>query len=681
MATYVYDIEVFPNCFAIKFVNINVSGVRDYIDADINNDVDKRNKSLSLNNIKTFLIWLDGNNNINDIVLIHNFIETDEDLILISYNGYNYDNVILDYLLSLDVNLSTSFILNQIYLLNNSIINGDIFYNPRKEWKIDYNYLYKSIDVQRLNYLDKNKIGLKQVLISLKWYNIEELELPEVTDYEITNYYYNRPIPRNSFNRYLIFEHLEPMLHYLTNDCLGTLEVYNQSKEELASRIVVLEKYGINCLSNSRSSTADRILSYLYSNATGLKYWDFAGKRTYRSVVNFKDIILSEVEFETKELQDFLITLYNTSITITNDKESDEKAFQQNIIYKGKAYTMALGGLHSVDNPYDYKSDDKYTIIDVDADSYYPTGIVNHKIKAEHLDDKIIDIIDSQRLERIAYKKEGKKNLAEVNKIVLNAGVFGKLGSKNSWMNDAKAMYKVTINLQLFLFMLIEQLNKNDIEVISANTDGITCKVPNDKLDIYYQICKDWGSKLNFTYEFNKYVRYVRTNVNNYLAILEDGKTKQKGEFVTKLQMNTGYYAPAIAKTIEAYYKSNANINDTIKSFDIYDYLISIKVGGQFVTKFHIVKDNKPFVKTLQKNNRYFISTDGGRILKHSIDNDNKTINIIKGKRVTIFNKFYYSNDYHIDYNWYKAQVLDIIDKINLKHYKDAKEVTGKLFD
>lgn len=53
-------------------------------------------------------------------------------------------------------------------------------------------------------------------------------------------------------------------------------------------------------------------------------------------------------------------------------------------------------------------------------------------------------------------------------------------------------MYQVTINGQLFLLMLIEKLELAGIHVISANTDGIVSIIPNDKFELYCNLCHEW---------------------------------------------------------------------------------------------------------------------------------------------------------------------------------------------
>ena len=66
--------------------------------------------------------------------------------------------------------------------------------------------------------------------------------------------------------------------------------------------------------------------------------------------------------------------------------------------------------------------------------------------------------------------------LALVLKIVINS-IYGKFGFENGPLYDRLATLQVTINGQLMLLMLCEELEANGIPIVSANTDGLMVKV------------------------------------------------------------------------------------------------------------------------------------------------------------------------------------------------------------
>jgi hypothetical protein len=306
--------------------------------------------------------------------------------------------------------------------------------------------------------------------------------------------------------------------------------------------------------------------------------------------------------------------------------------------------------------------------------------MIKLNIYPHHIFPIFVKLLEQLTNKRLKAKEEGNKILAGIYKIIINS-IYGKMGAEHSWLFDLEAMYKVTINGQLYLMMLIEELELNGIHVISANTDGVVAIIKDEQLDLYYKICHNWEKATKFGLSFTKYKKYVRTTVNDYITLKENGDHKCKGDFVSDIQIDKGYYAPAIAKTLEEYYiNDNHNIDEIIKSFDIYDYCISIKVGSQFKTELHSLKNGKKHIKVLQKDNRYFVSNTGGIILKHNMDLNTYT-NIIKKRYVTIFNKYYKSDNYNINYRWYKSKVMDIINKVNGTITKDMKKQCGNLFD
>lgn len=668
MSKFIYDLEIVTNAFTIVFIDADTPKelIDNYVDADINNNIAGVQNALAKINHKKFIIF----DRINDLTALYNFLLSSECAVLIGYNSSKYDDVILDYIIHNYYKLasmSVEDVIRSIYDISQSIINNQELGNPRKVLNIKYSGKYTGIDLMRLHALDKSKTSLKQIQIILCWYRVEDYTPPEMEDGPIMDLaWYEIPVTNDS---------LPKLLKYNVNDVLSTLVLYWFSKDELVNRINIRIKEKLNVLSDSRSLVADKLLSKAYSEATGLSYWDFADKRTYRRKIRFDELILPEISFKTPELQSFSDRLKTKVINIGTDK------FEELVIYNGTGYNIAKGGLHSKDRGDVFVSNDKFIYIDVDADSYYPTGAVNYKIKAEHLNVVIIDIIDKYRVERIEAKKNGDKSTADIGKIVLNSGVFGKLGHEYSWMFDLKALYKVTINLQLILLTLIEDLEVNGFHVVSANTDGIVTRVAVNRVDEYKAICSNWSTRFNFGVEYTEYAKYVRIHVNSYISITTSGKIKTKGDFITELNISKGYFAPVIAKVLYEYFvNDNKDIDTLIRQFDIYDYCIAKKIGGQFTSELHSMVNGELQITHLQKDNRYYVSTKGGIFLKkHKITG--KLTNVISKQYVTIFNTYYKSDNYNINYDWYKARVNDMLDKIYNKTTKIMKSTSGTMFD
>ena len=677
--TYIYDIECVINAFTVIFLDVNTPKVliEDYINADINKNIEHKKIALSNINHKEFIIF----NNTNNLQVLVQFLKSANCATLVGYNNVKYDNLLLDYILQNSTLLNTyniDRITNTLYNLSQDVVSYMKIGTYRKDFNIKYSGKYTSIDLMKLHGLDKKFISLKQVSISLKWYRVEDYTPPDITTEEIFKYGYAGKI--EWYDRYVLSEHIMGLLAYNLNDVLITYMLYHEGIDELKNRINTQLQYGVNVLSLSRSGMADRLLFKGYEEATGLSYWDYKDARTYRRVIKFNELIIPEIKFKTKELTTFLEDLKTRVIKVGVDK------FKELIIFKGTGYTFAKGGLHSVDRPKSFVKGVNVNgyIIDWDFDSYYPGFVVSNRIKAKHLLDAIIDVIEHHMLKRIKAKKSGDKITAGIGKILLNSGVFGKLGFEYSPMFDLKAMYQVTINLQLILLMLIERLELLNIHVISANTDGIVAIVPEELHSLYKSTCLNLAAEFKFSGEFTYYDKYIRTTVNDYLTVKNDGKVKAKGDFVSTIQIDKGYFAPAIAKTLYEYYiNDNKDIESIIHNYDIYDYCISIKVGSQYISELHSIKNGSKHIELLQKDNRYFVSNTGGVFLKHKGE-DNTYANVIKGQYVTIFNTYYDSNNYNIKYSWYLSKVRGIINKINnaiTKDSKGKKSISGNMFE
>lgn len=132
--------------------------------------------------------------------------------------------------------------------------------------------------------------------------------------------------------------------------------------------------------------------------------------------------------------------------------------------------------------------------------------------------------------------KELEKELAECEVTaatlkVTNNGSFGKFGSKYSFLYAPNLLLQTTLTGQLSLLMLIEELELNGIKVVSANTDGIVTYHHKDKSDLVAEILFNWEIATSYNLEQTDYREIASRDVNNYIAVKLDGKTKCKGCF------------------------------------------------------------------------------------------------------------------------------------------------------
>lgn len=672
MSAYIYDIECYPNLFMITFISpFNNQGLVDeYCKADWSADTEFLPKSVIKKEIlakiepKVFII----SEQANMLTNLYNFIQTVK--LLIGYNNNRYDDLMLDFLfikLPIFRNANYLTICTELYDLSQTIVQRrdehQRYSNPIFK---GYKHTYSSIDLMKVLYLDAKKISLKQVAINLKWYRIQDLPI--------------------KYNQNIMNDEIEEILDYNINDVLITRHLYWEAIEEVRLRVDVGAYYNLNLLNSSRSNTGDKIFNKFYSEQTDLKQYQYNKLRTYRTVIDFNEIINFDIYFKSPSLQQFLSRLKNTKFKVGS-------IFKEKIIFRDNAYMFATGGLHTADRGQVFESTDKYIIRDCDVNSFYLYIMLNERIAPKHLDKvAYLSIIDMLTNQRIAAKKAGENVKAAGLKITALV-LFGKLGFEFGPLFDVKALYQTTINGQLRLLQLAEKFELGEIHVISANTDGLVCRIPKDKEELYYQICNEWCEETKLTLEYTDYIKYIRTTVNDYMALkVGSNKPKVKGDFIINSELDKGYNTPVIAHCVQQYYLYGKPVEDSLREHtNIYDFCLSQKIGGKFTPEFHHIVDNKYQIDILQKNNRYYISTSGGSIQKAEFDEGRliKRIGMAAGETVTIFNDYVHYEDfskYNVDYKYYKRRVYELIWKIENMLTKDAKGgknksgISGNLF-
>ena len=611
---YAFDIEVFPNFFCATFMNVEDSA-----------------------EYSSFIIaWKLG---IDQSEEMKAFIDNNV-LSMIGYNNLYYDYPILEFIYDYngkDLN-------KDLFKLSKKIIDGDRGENfgHRK------NYRWEQIELMKMMAFDKLGVSLTQSAINLKWGKIQDL--PLAYDHNVSK------------------DEIEIIIKYNINDVLITLELYKSLAEEINLRKELSELYKVNLLSASDSKIANILLEKFYTEDSGLNITELRKLRTPREFLWLKNCMCDGIAFKTKKLRELKLELGNTLVVKENNF-----AYNKTISFGSNYYDLGIGGLHSVDSPGIFESDENYRIIDIDCQSFYPSIMIQNKIKPEHLGDNFINILRDITKQRIEAKKEANTVKAAGLKIVINS-IFGKLGSDTFWLYDPKAFLTVTVSGQLFLLMLIEDLVLHGIKVISANTDGIVSKIPADKYETFKKVCMEWETKTGFVLEETEYSKYIRSDVNNYIVKKIDGHIKEKGRYMTSLNLKKGYKYPVVSKAMFEYFINDVPIENTIKNnTDILDFCLSEKTGKDFILEFR--DDNQTI--PLQKTNRFYISNTGGTLVK--IDtNTGKEIGLAVGKLCRILNDYDHTLDfseYDVNYNYYIEEALKYIESIENSKEEEFFEI------
>lgn len=621
---YLYDIESYKNFFCVTFKDYDTKEVFVF------------EISIRKNDIFELLSFLKGN------------------ILLIAFNNHHYDDLLLNYVIKNSrrlINSSYIDICKELKYLTNKIIEeeDELYIRPYK-----YNLPFKTIDLFRYwskkARIDK-KLSLKSLAVNMNWHKIQDL-----------------PIPPDA----LIEEsEIELLLLYNLNDVEITEELCKRLKDDINLRYAAKKKYGFDCLSWDGVKLGYNILIKRYCDRTGNDEREVKQLRTIRESVDLKDIIFPFIQFDKGNLSyetyikdKKLIYKFKSFDGLLNHLKSIKvttvKEIGCEVYYNNNRYDIGSGGLHTYHNPTIFTPEDDEEVWDIDVSSYYPSLGALWNIAPEHLGKEFSEELDTMRLERIDLKHRGlgKSSDANLSKLAMNGGFFGNLKNEYTAMLDMKAFLKITINGQLSLMMLSQNLTNIGAQILMCNTDGVTFKIKKNLLSKAKEICSSWETMTKMELEWVKYEKIIVRDINNYLALYYDkGKltTKEKGAFMTDPELDKSRDLLVISKAIKEYYLNNTDIESFIRNHEnIYDFCSCQKVGRDY----KVYHNNQ----VQQKLNRYYISKKGAFLYK-SQDGVNMQ-HMFKGFGVKIFNNYEDKEDYEIDYNFYISECRKVLNEL-----------------
>lgn len=741
-----YDVEIFPNLFSITFIDLQdyLQTFKDCVDEKGNpialaEKLTVKEIKERLDKVKSDVFYISDidDSQLLELVAYINRMQAHYDTKtsdageiyqipirydLFGYNNSNYDDMMIRAFMARFNHFSTTKeLIKYLYNTSKRIIelqdDKEAFYKDQEiELLRQYRLPYATVDLQRIYALnsagvhidkdsgERQKFGksLKQTSINLKWYELLDFKLPPIDEEEADLYWHKQNNYRgmsveqlnslitNDFDRYVLPKYVEPMLHYNKNDVFLVCEIARQKPDEIKLRYSLGAAFKLNLLCASRANIADRLLVKFYSERSGLRKERFEKLRTERTRLSFNKVIFDNIHFETKELQDLLADMKSIVVYRTN-----KDAFTREIKFYGTTYTLATGGLHSKDIPGVLRSKpNEYVYCHSDVSSYYPSIIAGYNVAPKHLNEKVfVQMVDYLRTTRIKAKHtkdeveqvvKGVHNklAAEALKIVINA-IYGKLGSDTFWLYDRIAQLKVTINGQLMLLMLVEQLELNGIHVVSANTDGIVIKLPINKKDVYQKIIDKWCTDNKLGLDTEYYDIYVTRDINNYLDRQQDNKLEYKGALDPKQyikDLKKGYDMPIVAIAVSNYFLNNIPIMDTLRNHkDILDFCKTQNVGKQFDVVYDKVENGKIVTIHSQRHVRFYVSNKGIIIQKeHNITHARQRL--ASGLPVKILNTLDDRpiEERDIDYKYYYNEAYKIINPIMMSISPQQKADTQR---
>lgn len=341
------------------------------------------------------------------------------------------------------------------------------------------------------------------------------------------------------------------------------------------------------------------------------------------------------------------------------------KADNLNVVIDGFRYDFGTGGIHGCKKGITVTQPGK-KIKTIDVASYYPNLSIRNKIYPQHLDTLFCEVYEDLYVERRSHHKTSALNKAL--KLALN-GTYGASGDEFSPMYDPKFMMSITINGQLSLCMLMETLiQRFGVEIIMCNTDGFEYVIDEGDEEAIEQCVKEWEELTGLTMEGDTYKTMMAANVNNYVAVYENGEIKRKGAYEYKdLDWHKNQSALVIKQAAVHELLGEGLAEDYIRNHkDEYDFMLRTKVPRS--SKLIMVMEDGKEV-ALQNICRYYASVEGGKLIKlmpalagKELEGDRR-LSIDKEWNVTACNNMV-DFKWGVNYDYYIAEAKKLIDAI-----------------
>lgn len=308
---YVYDIEVFPNCF---HCTVKKAGTDEYYKFEISERV---------NQVKELIT----------------FFTTVNDKFIVGYNNIHYDNPIINFIIDNHFSNSNNIeICDKIYNLSQLIITSETS-APWKKYK--YATRFATLDLLTMLFSQKLRVGLKEMQVTMRFHNVQEYGGD-----------FTKPIRR---------EDIDEMIAYNVNDVDSTENLLFLCVNDIQLRLSIEKEYGINALNKDGVNLGMEILKVKYLEKTGKTWDEIKDLRSPNNIINLENVILPFISYKTPMLQEFLNEFKQQKVG------AGRKAYEKHFLLNGLEYSVGVGGIHSVNTPEVIIPNEDEIISDVDV--------------------------------------------------------------------------------------------------------------------------------------------------------------------------------------------------------------------------------------------------------------------------------------------------------------------------
>ena len=529
--------------------------------------------------------------------------------------------------------------------------------------------LIPQIDLYKIHHFDNQakRTSLKWLEVNMRSLTVQDLPLDPL-----------KPVP---------VELIDDLLKYNWHDVEETARFMAFSKDMIDFRKELSQRYKNPAFMNFNDTKVGEQVFIDKLEDAGIKCFDWvdnrrAPRQTHRPYIDFSRVVFDWIQFEQPAFQAVKEWFKQLQITETkgvlNDLPAAElgavaehaamrekkgplytdgqpvpahywvheqkngkkylkynMAENLNVVIDGFQFDFGVGGIHGSVESTIVRSDADGIIIDLDVASYYPNLAIANKLYPEHLGPEFCDIYKGVFDERRSHKKakrdattEADKNHHEAAqamlKLALN-GVYGKSNSNFSCFYDPEYTMKITVNGQLLLCLLAEWLMKiPDLQMVQVNTDGLTVRVPRDHEHHVYTVARHWEQSTGLELEDVTYSMMAIRDVNNYLAVTDDGKVKRKGCYchettlenpnTMELSWHKQHSNRVVALAAQAALVDGVSVREFIMNHDdVFDFCAAVKVPRSMRLELRYPDGQRT---PLENITRYYVSNTGGSLVK-----------------------------------------------------------------
>ena len=509
----------------------------------------------------------------NDLLAMVSHFASDEYL-FVGYNCMGYDTPIMNMIIkhvNQFVGEEYSVITKEVYALSASIISGA--FDVANQYK--FLAYFPQMDLMTLLASSALRVGLKSLQVTMFYKNVQEM---------VVNW--NKPTP---------IDQIDEMIFYCHNDVNSTAMLGVLLRGQIELRLAITKKTGIkNLLSKDPVGVGVEVFTDSICRELRCTKQELNQYRAVPHYTSYADLIQPCIKFDSPILNEVLDWYKESSVTsediVTTPSGKTSRGtniVDKTIVFNKLQHTFAQGGIHSVNKPKIYIATDEIDIIDIDAESLYPSIVEKYGFGPEGFKDFFANVIRSFKGERVIAKligknKEGKYNETEVKdakvedqtkKLSLNS-IIGHLRNKYGPYYAPQANAAICINGQLMLAMLIERMEAAGFECIMSNTDGITLLVPKVRYSEFKAIYTQWENETLLKMEETHYEKMVIYAVNDYVAY-KKGYSEVKETLTWDNPENVLEYNYAFIKSTP----NNDKVSEYVKAKGLFGYYARLGKG------------------------------------------------------------------------------------------------------